>query len=292
MSNADGHTSELRCSLPIHILDHALLEDARASTRLTRRLLFGLDAAERAGEGEQMELPSYPAHIMDRVPGPDEEGVASGARGSIALDWVNSQLMMDGVLSAATTPPESRVASRAGSRAASPERGVPRERERATSQNQSGQNHDRERGHHHHHHSIFSLRPFTKVASTFSHQSQSRPHAHAQSHQHDASPSPTAAASSLPVTPISFSRPQTPPSSGASASPMAGFTPLPPDDPLSRVPHYNIASRGFLGGGVTPLSSMRGLPSYEEASGRTTERSLSEGDLARRFASAMGRLGE
>jgi len=58
-----------------------------------------------------------------------------------------------------------------------------------------------------------------------------------------------------------------------------------------------------LGGGVTPLSTSRGLPSYEEASrhGRSTrqsptretpglsgaERSLSENDLAARFSAAM-----
>lgn len=33
-----------------------------------------------------------------------------------------------------------------------------------------------------------------------------------------------------------------------------------------RVPSYNVASRGALGGGPVPLSSFIGLPSYEESS--------------------------
>ncbi|KAF8513113.1 hypothetical protein BU17DRAFT_53628 [Hysterangium stoloniferum] len=302
MSNLDGHVSELRCSLPVHILDHALLEDARAATRLTRRLLFGLDTAERAGEGEEMELPSYPAHIMDRVPDPGGEGVASSATGDIALDWVNTQLMMDRVLSAATTPPDSRMGSRAGSRlgsrASSPERSAPRERERLTSQ--SGQN-ERDRGHHHHH-GIFSLKPFTKVASTFSNQSHSRQQSQNHNIANDSSSSSPAfplTADTPPTAPTSSSLPQTPSASftalppfpaGASTSTSASPTgALPLNDTLSRVPHYDVASRGFLGGGVTPLSSMQGLPSYEEASGRTAERSFSDGDLAARFASALRR---
>jgi hypothetical protein len=42
------------------------------------------------------------------------------------------------------------------------------------------------------------------------------------------------------------------------------------------VPDYDIASRGFLGG-VTPLETLQGLPSYEEAE---MQRSRSESDLA------------
>lgn len=34
---------------------------------------------------------------------------------------------------------------------------------------------------------------------------------------------------------------------------------------LSQVPSYNIASRGFLGGGVVPLSAVQGLPDYDES---------------------------
>ncbi|KAF9542197.1 hypothetical protein CPC08DRAFT_730675 [Agrocybe pediades] len=77
---------------------------------------------------------------------------------------------------------------------------------------------------------------------------------------------------------------------------------------LSEVPDYSIASRGFIGG-VPPLSSMRGLPSYEEAvhspvgsprgGARNTQQqsgsslsppptSRSEPDIAGRFAVRSG----
>ena len=92
--NKDGHVSELRCSLPIKILDGALLDESRGFTMRFRRLLLrtsGLrnvssrsgeegnegEGNERAGvDGEEgrirqmevdRELPSYPAHVRDRV---------------------------------------------------------------------------------------------------------------------------------------------------------------------------------------------------------------------------------
>ena len=51
---------------------------------------------------------------------------------------------------------------------------------------------------------------------------------------------------------------------------------------FTETPDYETASRGFLGGGVPPLSSYQGLPSYEEAAeGRALpERSRSEPDIA------------
>jgi hypothetical protein len=56
-----------------------------------------------------------------------------------------------------------------------------------------------------------------------------------------------------------------------------------PTSPLSRtisrafslVPYYSIASRGFIGG-IPPLSSMRGLPSYDEAEVQRKEREAAE----------------
>lgn len=89
--NKDGHVSELRCSLPIKILDGALLEESREFTMRTRKLLltssgFGCVLGEAGNEGEgdegagvdreegrighaeaDRELPSYPAHVRDRV---------------------------------------------------------------------------------------------------------------------------------------------------------------------------------------------------------------------------------
>ena len=81
MSNLDGHTSELRCSLPMTILDGRLLDEARASGRWVRRVVLGEHVqgeSESAsagifGEGEPGEdeegetLPSYNAHVRDRV---------------------------------------------------------------------------------------------------------------------------------------------------------------------------------------------------------------------------------
>lgn len=67
LANLDGHTSELRCSLPLHVLDHSLLADARAATLATRRLLFGGEDAPRVEGEEDVQLPSYPSHVRDRI---------------------------------------------------------------------------------------------------------------------------------------------------------------------------------------------------------------------------------
>ena len=89
--NKDGHLSELRCSLPIIVLDGALLEESREFTMAARRLLLrtsgfenvlirggergsedeadegaGVDGEEGQVEADR-ELPSYPAHVRDRV---------------------------------------------------------------------------------------------------------------------------------------------------------------------------------------------------------------------------------
>lgn len=314
MANPDGHMSELRCSLPIHILDCVLLEDARLATRATHRLLFGHNDAQ-SDSLEELELPSYPAHVLDRIanahlppsplhmpnpllthPDADSSGLSSaipdpeptspelpllhvgGARdgppgelsGTAAFDChqVNSELHR---LSHAlhrginiSTPPDStqtsRHASRAPSRAASPEPGS------------TGTG--RERYHHHsHHHSIFSLKSLSKVASSLgqgkNQHSSTADNAATISHSNAGSRRPSTdiprrpeAGSSGPASPMLVPR-------GRSEDELHAMT-------ISEVPDYDIASRGFLGGGVTPLSSVRGLPSYEEA-----ERSLSDGDLAR-----------
>ncbi|KIK69112.1 hypothetical protein GYMLUDRAFT_35168 [Collybiopsis luxurians FD-317 M1] len=65
--NPDGHTSELRCSLPIHILDPRLLNEARMHTAATRRLLIGGPEVPAEEVEDDMELPSYTAHVRDRV---------------------------------------------------------------------------------------------------------------------------------------------------------------------------------------------------------------------------------
>lgn len=66
INNPDGHTSELRCTLPIHILSHHVLEEAIQAAAPTRRLLFGIDDLILP-VSEQVELPSYHAHVQDPV---------------------------------------------------------------------------------------------------------------------------------------------------------------------------------------------------------------------------------
>jgi hypothetical protein len=95
LKNRDGHTSELRCSLPVVILDGRLLQESREISVLTRRLMLGSaglglvgdEWAIGAGDGSSgpmgdpsgeddgllppveadRELPSYTAHVGDRV---------------------------------------------------------------------------------------------------------------------------------------------------------------------------------------------------------------------------------
>lgn len=66
IGNLDGHTSELRCSLPLHILDYRLLDEAKSATAQTRRLLFGGPEVPEEPNPD-LELPSYPSHIRDRI---------------------------------------------------------------------------------------------------------------------------------------------------------------------------------------------------------------------------------
>ena len=85
--NRDGHKSELRCSLPIHILDGKVLSEAREASMLTRKMTLVAEGLWRADEDEEhlgigaagaesnengdyfvdRQLPSYTAHVKDRV---------------------------------------------------------------------------------------------------------------------------------------------------------------------------------------------------------------------------------
>ncbi|CAK5267198.1 unnamed protein product [Mycena citricolor] len=67
VTNADGHLSELYCTLPIMLMDAQLLHQVQKHTRFARRLLFvGPDDKPQQSE-ENGELPSYIAHVRDRV---------------------------------------------------------------------------------------------------------------------------------------------------------------------------------------------------------------------------------
>lgn len=124
-------------------------------------------------------------------------------------------------------------------------------------------------------HGLFniSMKPFTTISSPFSLNSRSNSHTNLNSltslSSHPSNAQSTSGATSPQL------RLQQPPVRQQNTSPATlhrAFT---------EVPDYGIASRGFLGG-VPPLASMQGLPSYEEA-----ERNLSDTDLAARFARAQ-----
>ncbi|KAJ7497638.1 hypothetical protein FB451DRAFT_1121329 [Mycena latifolia] len=331
--NPDGHTSELRCSLPLHLLDQRLLKDARAHTSATRRLLIG-GSEVPPEEEEEIELPSYKAHVRDRVanmylpeaatmrvtnpwmspnsttpPSVHTPGVvvsrsghaspldahvlshlphAPGSGASTPLDWVNSELLLS--MQPGSPPSESHAAdshvssssnsdsdpaSRAGSRPSS--RPPSTRPSRRTSRASSPERHQAHAdaipvaGPHETYvhsgnasrnlHGVFnaSMKPFTSLA-----------------HPHWLSSSRSTSHTSLSTLSALSSVNQHGSSSGSEqrhrerdrerSRPLA----LPDSSPsllqraYTEVPDYGVAARGFIGG-VPPLSSMHGLPSYEEA---------------------------
>lgn len=182
-----------------------------------------------------------------------------------------------------TTPPGefgSHPASPSSSRASSPERSC----ELSTSHSLFG---TRSSQHH------FNIRPFTAFS------------------KHKTLPSSTGAGTG--GTPSSHTNSRTRPSARLSRSSSGPSTPSSPDShsphplpsalpPMSRsstspartsaslvtatsalgeyydaVPEYTFAARGFLGGGITPLSSFRGLPSYDQA--QRSRASSPQGDM-------------
>lgn len=312
--NRDGHTSELRCSLPIHLLDHRLLTEAQTHTFSTRRLLLGGPELSEEQRDEQ-ELPSYRAHVYDRVANmymPDaatrritnpwiHQGVnpvnplyaqsssagmliasgsatpvdphpisshlphAPGSGSNTPLEWVNSELLLSLSLSQENliphreerpSPPHSdrhsQPASRAGSnrasrhqsRTASPE---PLQRSPASPGDtfvHSGSTASRNVQ------NAFqaSMKPLSALSSSGWLSSRSSSH------------------SNLPTLSALTSQPQQShvrPGLGSMPELQAGSTAL--HRAFTEVPDYGVASRGFLGG-VPPLTSMQGLPSYDEAS--------------------------
>ena len=307
LHNLDGHTSELRCSLPVHILDHRFLEEARSFSAATRRLVLGSSEAPSEEETDR-ELPSYAAHIRDRVANmyfPEASTVRvnnpwihhvsphSGADthdsfssfppsrahsgystplephalsqlpqapdpdGIPTLDLLHSELLLslsDSHLSASEPSTLEQVSldssgqnqsgsqSRHNSRPASPD--SPHHHDGVTTHH--GINHGRNR------HNIF--RAFTSFSSHHSLFSRHGNHQSQDENQHSRSHSTHSD--------FSGQRPQrsgaNTPSEGVNGAHLLHRI-------LTEVPDYSIASRGFIGGGVPPLESMRGLPSYEEA---------------------------
>lgn len=61
--NLDGHYSELRCSLPVHLLAKEVLDETLAATNATRTALLG----ESHGiQVQEIVLPAYHDHTRDR----------------------------------------------------------------------------------------------------------------------------------------------------------------------------------------------------------------------------------
>jgi arrestin-related trafficking adapter 4/5/7 len=63
LRNHDGHYSELRCSLPIHLLSNEVLEETLAATNATRTALLG---ESHGTPVQEVILPAYHDHIRDR----------------------------------------------------------------------------------------------------------------------------------------------------------------------------------------------------------------------------------
>ncbi|KAJ3512936.1 hypothetical protein NLJ89_g3239 [Agrocybe chaxingu] len=127
------------------------------------------------------------------------------------------------------------------------------------------------------------MKPFTTLAG----------HGHASSstspeHSRSPTPPPLPHSQSSPIVPTlhrADSRPtaatspsalNTPPIPVQSSLPSELSGPALLHRALTEVPDYSIASRGFIGG-VPPLTSMRGLPSYEEAARSRT--SIDDSDV-------------
>jgi hypothetical protein len=265
IANLDGHTSELRCSLNIHVLDNHVLSEARAASAPTRRILFGIYDGPEEDE-ENVQLPSYNAHVRDTVPAVDQpDRVPSGSRtpssglqspeiesrsdmqlpqvpAEAPLEWITTelsrhQLCTNGGRSKQWRGSGSWFSSRP-SRAPSPERG-------SRSNGRTSPSHPHEsRG-------IFR-RPFSAIASTFSPSSRSNSHQSVPSLSQPHTPDITEVPGR--VRSVSDATRDSPLSSPASGTP--GY--------FNEVPDYETASRGFAGGGVPPLTSMNGLPTYEE----------------------------
>ena len=340
MSNLDGHTSELRCSLPLHILDARLLDEARANSAATRRLLLGVHEAP-VDEEHDTELPSYSAHVRDRVANmylPDSATArvlnpwvhsnvsptfthdrqslsgswtppdtaspviphpvsshlphAPQSGTSTPLEWVNSELLLS--LSNTVTPPprtnpsphshslsesfsrpESRLVSRRNSRAPSPERRL--SISTLSPLALSSISTTSETFLHNGHASrtlpgLFNIRmkPHTSLTSPGWLSSRSHSlaslaelgHAHRGSIQslYSHTPRQSSVSTVMMPTPVSTARVPTPTPSPTESVPEWALW----HRAFTEVPDYDVASRGFIGG-VTPLTSMRGLPSYEEA---------------------------
>lgn len=355
--NLDGHTSELRCSLPIHFLDFRLLNESRNFSAATRRLLIG-DTEVPPVEEEDAQLPSYNQHVRDRVanmflpesatmrvtnpwishstnstPHADaqcpsnESGYSSPLEARLLstlphqpdpnsshapLEWVNSELLLS--LSQNPLPrsraesphcerrsrdsvPSSTPPSRSNSRSRPSSRGISRFSSRHNSP---------ERGHDHHHHHQHHHQHHHNHHNHHNHNHHHRPTSNeTYTHNQTRASRNTDSVFSVTMKPLTSFSPSflsrttsiqhlpTAEEVEAAQRPthesvrILSLPDASPDTELlhrafTEVPDYTIASRGFIGG-VPPLTSMQGLPSYDESVRSGSSSNGSETDLTRRF---------
>ncbi|KAF9654030.1 hypothetical protein BDM02DRAFT_3182442 [Thelephora ganbajun] len=268
IANLNGHTSELRCSLNIHVLDNHVLSEARAASAPTRRILFGI----YDGPEEDVQLPSYNAHIRDRVPAIDQYYfVPSGTRtpssglqsplmqaqSDMQLPQIPADAPLDWITSALSRHKLSGSRGRNEDWGASSSRFPSRLPSRASSSERSSRNSVQASPAHSHESRNIFRKPFSAIASSFSYSHRN--------HSHQSIP-----ALSQPHTPditeVSARRGRSEPNTNRNSlvsSPPTLSSSMP--NYFNKVPDYETASRGFAGGGVPPLTSMKGLPTYEEA---------------------------
>ncbi|KAJ6581138.1 hypothetical protein B0H19DRAFT_494996 [Mycena capillaripes] len=295
VTNADGHLSELFCSLPVILLDSQLLSEARTHTKVARRLLVGGPEVPESVDSNDSELPSYLAHVRDRVAnmflsegntmrvtnpwirmgvspilggGPEacprkaaaplelisdtDNPYIPDPEHPVFLDWVNAELLIS--QGATKMTPPARPSAEDHDAGAGAEDGP------GTGTHTPGSDH--------HHPPTPPTLPADGIA-TYTHASnasralpqllvaQMEP-ASALTHPHwlAARPDPQNPRTSSIDVQRRVREISRPTSEGGSVLLHRAFT---------EVPDYEVALRGFLGG-VPPLSSMQGLPSYDEAS--------------------------
>lgn len=340
ISNADGHVSELRCALPIIILNHSMLEEARAASAATRSLLFGTGNPDDA---QVIDLPSYSNHVYDRVAVADS-GQTSGFRsthatplhspssptppgsltpsrpgspmrrastaiegnyqlgvpdvpprrelssyadtellaslGDLNIPSMNSSPRDSPTGSRGPSRPMSRRNSRSGRSSKVNSRHGSRQGSRANSPERSEMADRR----------VSSFTGLLHLGQSLKHRAQS----HHNHHNLPGKPILRASGHSTPADELS----RTSSSSnigernhvriGGETRSFYGEEEQP--DPISRVPSYAIASRGWLGGGITPLDTH--LPTYNDSESTTSgTRSANEGLIRPRSDTALVNLG-
>ncbi|KAH9446121.1 hypothetical protein MJO28_012041 [Puccinia striiformis f. sp. tritici] len=308
ISNPDGHTSELRCALPLHVLAAELMAEATlaAGGNGTNALVFGPSGILLPSsqiDGAPIELPSYPEHVRDRlapiasatnrpalIPAPWSLATTpagtplespSSRRSSIShgyfptmTRWNDPELARSLETSTeadqASRGRSSHTSSRASSRGPSPSGSHPFLNSMPSSSSLNKYQLRLPKA-------LTRMAQQLSVSSTTGSQSPPAPPKSGLGTRTSSTSSLThlfaaathvAHASSSTAPPPSSPPPEAVQQPSNPASPSRNDAPQEGDesgeDVLSRVPSYDVASLGPLGGGSVPISSLVGLPSYED----------------------------